>query len=144
MVICAGLLLLAAIVVGSVLDYFNEMIAESSSLAVYWLSLFDKGVSFLAIPGILTLLFWFVPAAKVRWSDAWPAGVLTAVLIGLSRYLIQAYLSFSTTSEVYGAAGSLVALLIWIYITSMIVFFGASFSKAWSMTFPNAQTKTPS
>ena len=136
MVICVGLLLLVAVVTGSVLGFFSELLAKSWPLAVYWLNLFDKGFSFLALPAILSLVFWIVPATKVRWRDAWPAGILTAVLIGLSRYLIQAYLNFSTTSEVYGAAGSLVALLIWVYMTAMIVFFGAAFSRAWSQTYP--------
>ena len=52
-----------------------------------------------------------------------------------SRYIIQLYLQFSSTSEVYGAAGSLVVMLIWIYITCLAVFYGASFSHAWAVTF---------
>ena len=65
----------------------------------------------------------------------WPAGLLTAALVASSRYLIELYLRFSSTSEVYGAAGSLVVLLIWVYVTGMIVFYGAAFSHAWAVTF---------
>ena len=102
---------------------------------VTWLSLFDRSLSYLLMPLVFTLMFWFFPATKIHWKDVWPAGILTAALIAGSRYLIGFYLKFSTTSEVYGAMGSLVVILIWVYITGLMVFFGASFSHAWADTF---------
>ena len=63
------------------------------------------------------------------------AAMLTALLIGASRYIIDWYLQLSSTNEVYGPAGSLVVLLIWVYMTGLVVFFGASFSHAWAITF---------
>jgi membrane protein len=108
-----------------------------------WLAIADRSVSFFLMPLILFLLFWLIPQAKVCWRDVWPAAMLTALLLSLSRYLIEFYLKFSTTSEVYGAAGSLVVLLIWIYISGLVLFYGAAFSRAWSETFGSRQDLGP-
>jgi membrane protein len=135
MVLIAGIALLIALVISSALGGFAEMMTESyprSSKRLVWL---EASISYGLMPLVFSLMFWLVPATKVEWKDAWPAGILTAVLIASSRYLINLYLQFSTTSEVYGAAGSLVVLLVWIYATGLAVFLGASFSRSWAMTF---------
>lgn len=134
MVLIAGLLLIAALVLDSSLTYINTMV-EGNPQLVTWLSLADRSLSFLLMPLIFSLMFWFFPATKIHWNDVWPAGILTACLIAASRYLIGFYMEFSTTSEVYGAMGSLAVLLIWVYMTGLVVFFGASFSHAWAKTF---------
>jgi membrane protein len=135
MVLVVGVLLVAALVLNSAIAYLNALVEGSYPVAVTWLNLADRSLSFLLMPIIFSLIFWFFPATKIQWRDVWPAGILTACLVASSRYLIAMYLKFSTTSEVYGAAGSLVVLLIWVYMTGLVVFFGASFSHAWAETF---------
>ena len=134
MVLLVGLLLIGALVLNSVQAYVADLV-DGQVLLLSWLNFADRSLTFLLLPIVFSLLFWFVPATKIRLSDVVPAGVLTAMMVLGSRYIIQMYVRFSSTSEVYGAAGSLVVLLIWIYIISMILFFGASFSHAWSITF---------
>ena len=134
MVLIIGLLLIGALVLNSVEAYVTQLV-EGQEFLLSWLKLADRGLSFLVLPIVFSLMFWFVPATKVRLSDVIPAGILTAMLVLGSRYIIQLYLQFSSTSEVYGAAGSLVVMLIWIYITCLAVFYGASFSHAWAVTF---------
>jgi membrane protein len=135
MVLIAGVSLIGTVALGSVIAYLEHLVQDSYPLVTTWLNLADRSLSLLLMPFVLALMFWFFPATKIKWRDVWPAGVLTALLIAASRYLIEFYLRFSSTSEVYGAAGSLVVLLIWIYITGLVVFFGAAFSHAWSDTF---------
>ena len=135
MVLLAGFSLIGSVALGSVLAYLEHLVQDSYPMLNDWLHLVDRSWSLLLMPFVLALMFWFFPAAKVKLLDMLPAGVLTALLIAASRYLIEFYLRFSSTSEVYGAAGSLVVLLIWIYITGLVVFFGASFSHAWTNTF---------
>ena len=135
MVLIVGVMLVAALVLNSLMTYVNQWVEGSYPQAVSWLNLADRGLSFLLMPVVFTLIFWFFPATKIRLKDVWPAGVLTACLVAASRYLIGLYLEFSTTSEVYGAAGSLVVLLIWVYMTGLVVFFGAAFSHAWADNF---------
>ena len=134
MVLVVGLLLIVALVLHSVIASINQWVEEYPAVLT-WLNLSDRSLSFLLMPVIFSLMFWFFPATKISIRDVLPAGVLTSLLVAGSRYLIQAYLQFSTTSEVYGAAGSLVVLLIWIYITSLVVFLGAAFSHAWANVY---------
>jgi membrane protein len=140
MVLAAGLILIGTLMLGSVIAYLNGLV-DSYPRISSWLSLADRSMSFLLMPFLFALIFWFFPATKVQWRDVWPAGVLTACLVAASRYLIDFYLRFSSTSEVYGAAGSLVVLLIWVYMTGLVVFFGASFCYAWAKTFGSLSDK---
>lgn len=134
MVIIVGLLLIAALVLDSVIAYLNEL-ADGYPQLVTWLGLADRSLSFLLMPVVFAMLFWFLPSTKIQWRDIWPAAVLTACLVAASRYLIGFYLKFSTTSEIYAASSTLVVLLIWVYMTGLVVFFGASFSHAWAQIY---------
>jgi membrane protein len=135
MVLIAGLSLLGALVLDSAMAYINQLVEGSYPRAVIWLNLADRSLSFLLMPFIFAVMFRFFPSAKIQWRDVWLAGILTALLVVASRSLIGLYLEFSTASEVYGAAGSLVVLLIWVYMTGLLIFFGAAFSHAWADTF---------
>jgi membrane protein len=135
LVLIAGILLVVTIFFSTSLHGFSDWAAEFAPRSVYWLNLIDKGVTFLLTPLIFSLFFWLLPAAKIKWKDVWVAGIVTALLVFASRYLVGLYLKMSTASEVYGAAGSLVVLLIWVYINGVIVFYGASFSHAWAQVF---------
>jgi len=142
MVLMVGLLLIGALVLNSFQAYVTDLM-DGNAMLLYWLNLADRGVTFLLFPIMFSLLFWFVPATKVRMWDVIPAGILTSMMVLGSRYIIQLYLKFSSTSEVYGAAGSLVVMLIWIYIITMVLFYGASFSHAWSLTFGSRALSEP-
>ena len=134
MVFGVGLSLLASLVLKTMLTTVNGYMGDKSG-SVSWLHLADRGVMYLVVPLVLSLLFWLVPMTKIRWTDVIPAALLTSVLVNISRNAIEVYLKFSTTSEVYGAAGSLVVMLIWVYINGLVLFYGAAFSRAWAETF---------
>ncbi|MFK7769293.1 MAG: YihY/virulence factor BrkB family protein [Mariniblastus sp.] len=134
MVLIVGLLLMASLTLDSTMAYLNQL-AEGHPRITGWLNFTDRSLSFLLMPLVFSMVFWFFPATKIQWRDVWPASVLTAVLVAFSRYAIGWYLQMSTANEVYGASGSLVMLLVWIYMTAMVVFYGAAFSHAWANTF---------
>ena len=134
MVMIVGLILIAVLVLDSTMAYLNSLVVDYPRLVV-WISLADRSLSFLLMPLVFSSMFWFFPGTRIHFGDVWPAGILTAFLVAASRYLIGFYLQISSTSEVYGAAGSLVVLLIWVYMTGLVVFYGASFSHAWADTF---------
>lgn len=131
-VIIVGVLLLATLVLSSVIAYLNTLVHDSMPQIEMWLQFADQGLLYLLMPLVFSAMFWFFPATQLKVRDVIPAGILTALLVGASRYFVEAYLRFSSTSEVYGAAGSLVVLLIWIYIIGMCMFFGASFCYAYA------------
>lgn len=134
MVLVMGLLLIAALVLNSVEAYVSQL-AQGHPMVLRWMELTDRSLSYLLVPAVFSLMFWFFPATRIRLRDVIPAAVLTALLVAGSRYFIQLYLKMSTTSEVYGAAGSLVVMLIWVYITGLVVFYGAAFSHAWTVHY---------
>jgi membrane protein len=107
-VVLIGLLLVGMLVLSSLIAYVNTLVQDTAPQLEVWLNLADQGLMYLLMPLVFSALFWFFPAAEVNFRDVWPAGILTAFLIGASRYLVAFYLQFSSTSEVYGAAGSLV------------------------------------
>lgn len=135
LVLIAGFLLVASIFFSTMLHAFSDWVAEFAPRSVSWLLLADKGLAFLLTPLILSLFFWLLPATRIHWRDVWVAAILTALLIFGSRFLVGMYLRMSSASEVYGAAGSLVVLLIWVYMTGLVVFYGAAFSHAWAQVF---------
>lgn len=93
-------------------------------------------LNFVVSFGVITLLFGamfkIVPDAQVAWKDVWVGALVTGVLFMIGKYAIGFYLGRSNPGEVYGAAGSLAILLVWIYYASMIVFFGAEFTQTWA------------
>ena len=79
-----------------------------------------------------SLLYKYVPDAEVRWRDVWLGGVVTAVLFTVGKTAIGYYLGYASVGSAYGAAGSMVVLLVWVYYSALIVFFGAEFTQAWA------------
>jgi membrane protein len=75
-------------------------------------------------------MFKVLPDVKLRWRDVWLGAVLTSGLFGLGRYLIALYLEHSTVASIYGTAASLVTVLIWIYYSCAIFFYGVEFTRA--------------
>ena len=90
----------------------------------------EVAVSMLIIAMLFSLLFKYVPDAQIRWRDVWLGGAVSAVLFTLGKIAIGYYIGQASVASTYGAAGSLVALLVWVYYSSLIVFFGAEFAHA--------------
>jgi membrane protein len=104
--------------------------------------LLELAASLLILTLVFALLFTYVPDAEVRWHDVWPGGLITAVLFTLGKTAIGYYLGQASVGSAYGAAGSLVVLLVWVYYSALIMFFGAEFTHAWA-TRQGAVTPKP-
>jgi membrane protein len=76
-----------------------------------------------------------LPDAKVKWKDVWAGAITTALLFMLGKFAIGFYISKSNVGSTYGAAGSLVILLLWVYYSSIILYFGAEFTKAYAVKY---------
>jgi membrane protein len=94
--------------------------------------LLELAASLLVLTGVFALLFKYVPDAAIRWRDVWLGGLVTAVLFTLGKTAIGYYLGQASVGSAYGAAGSLVVLLVWVYYSALIMFFGAEFTHAWA------------
>jgi membrane protein len=87
--------------------------------------------------GITTVLFGAIfkvlPDIKIKWKDIWPGAIATSLLFLIGKFAISFYISKSDVGSTYGAAGSLVILLLWIYYSSIILYFGAEFTRAYAL-----------
>jgi membrane protein len=128
MVLTLAFLLLVSLVLTTLLtSAAGWLIGENPAL----LKAADLAGSFVVIGILFMLLFKVMPDVRLRWKDAARGAALTALLFTGGRYLIALYLGHSTVASIYGAAGSLVALLVWIYYSCAILFFGVEFIRAW-------------
>lgn len=102
-----------------------------SGTGVLW-SVVNFAVSFIIYVLLFALIFKLLPDVKIKWRDVWIGAVLTAVLFAVGKELIGLYLGHSAVASSYGAAGSLVALIVWVYYSSIIVFAGAEVTQEYS------------
>lgn len=89
-------------------------------------------ISFIVITLIFAAIYRFVPDAKVAWSDVWIGAAATSLLFTIGKYLIGLYLGKTTLVSAYGAAGSLVVILIWVYYSAQIFLLGAEFTRVYA------------
>jgi membrane protein len=130
MVMAVAFLLLSSLVVSAALAAAGKFVSAHAPGG----ATLAEAINLVASLGIVALLFALVfkvvPQAAIDWRDVWPGAVLTAVLFSLGKLLLAAYVGHSSVTSAYGAAGSLVALVLWVYYTSQILFFGAEFTRA--------------
>ena len=87
-------------------------------------------LSFGIITFIFALIFRVLPDAKISWGDVWGGALLTAVLFTAGKFLIGTYIGLSGVGDTYGAAGAVVVILLWVYYSTVILIFGAHFTRA--------------
>jgi membrane protein len=99
--------------------------------------IFLETINFIVSLAVITILFGIIlkvlPDVKLDWRDVWPGAVITAVLFTVGKALIGIYIGRSGISSQYGAAASLVILLVWVYYAAQILFFGAEFTKVYTL-----------
>jgi membrane protein len=135
MVMGVAFLLLISLVVSAVLSAVGRFL--SSALPggeLVWQGL-NLAISLAVVTGLFALTFKLVPAAKIAWRDVWVGAFVTALLFTLGKFLIGLYLGKSGISSAYGAAGSLVLLVIWVYYSASILLFGAEFTQVYAGRF---------
>ncbi|MGF1497012.1 MAG: YihY/virulence factor BrkB family protein [Elainellaceae cyanobacterium] len=135
MIVGIGFLLLVSLVVSALLSGFSDYVQQVFTGFETLLQVVNFAVSFLVITLLFALVYKYIPDVKIEWGDVWIGAALTALLFSLGKYLIGLYLGNSSFSSTYGAAGSLVALLAWIYYSSQILFLGAEFTQVYARQY---------
>lgn len=132
MVLVIGFLLLASLVISAAVSALGEYIGARWPLADFWLSLLNFVISFTVITFLFAMIFKFLPEIQIAWKDVWLGAAVTSALFTLGKFLIGLYLGRSEVGTNFGAAGSLAILLIWIYYSAQIMFFGAEFTQVYA------------
>ncbi|HUE70341.1 MAG TPA: YihY/virulence factor BrkB family protein [Pirellulaceae bacterium] len=127
-------LLLASLVISWLLTEFSNLIERwaPGRLSGEVLAVIHLAVSFAVITLLFAALLKYVPDAQVHWRDVWVGAAVTAALFVLGKFALGVYLSYSNVTSTYGAAGSLILILLWVYYSALILFFGAEFTQVWA------------
>src|SRR4051812_11611605 len=132
MVLSVGFLLLVSLVLSAALAYIGRYFGELVPLPPPILEAINFLVSLAVVTALFALMFKYVPNAQVSWRNVRVGAVLTALLFTVGKFLLGMYLGKASVGSPYGAAGSLVAVVVWIYYSAQIFFFGAEFTHAYA------------
>ncbi|KUO62951.1 hypothetical protein APF79_14300 [bacterium BRH_c32] len=133
LIFTTGFLLLVSLVISAILSFISNKINENFiSIPIFLLDLANGLISLTVIFLLFTMIFKILPDVNIKWKDVWVGGLATSLLFILGKYLIGLYLGNSALSSTYGAAGSLVVLLLWIYYSAQILFLGAEFTYVYA------------
>jgi membrane protein len=135
-IVSLGFLLVVSLGVTSVLDIFSDYLqARFPDITVVLFYVLNQLITLLVVTVIFGVVFKVLPDARIRWKDVFAGALVTAVLFMLGKFAISFYISKASIGNTYGAAGSLVVLLVWTYYSSLILFFGAEFTKGYAIKY---------
>jgi membrane protein len=143
MVLSVGFLLLVSLLLSAGLAYFGHSLSEIAPLPPVVLQIVNFVISIAVITVLFALMFKYVPAVPVSWREVAVGSIVTALLFAIGKFLLGIYLRRATVGSTYGAAGSLVAVVVWIYYSAQIFFFGAEFTRVYADAYrgrPSHQT----
>ncbi|MFL5752009.1 MAG: YihY/virulence factor BrkB family protein [Bacteroidia bacterium] len=130
MVLVLGFILLVSLILNTVLDaFFDSLHRLFSDKVIHVLYYLDYLVMFGIIATLFAFIFKGLPDAKVHWRDVWIGAVVTAVLFLLGKFVISYLLMHNSNVSAYGAAGSIIVILLWVYYSAIILYFGAEFTQ---------------
>ncbi len=132
LVLGTGFLLLASLVLSAALGAVGKFMGNLLPGPVFLLELVNSLLSFGAIMLLLATIFKFVPDTEIAWRDVWIGAAVASLLFTIDKALLGFYLGRSTVASAYGAAGSLVIIMVWIYYSAQILFFGAEVTHVYT------------
>ncbi|MGF1536144.1 MAG: YihY/virulence factor BrkB family protein [Elainellaceae cyanobacterium] len=135
MIVAIGFLLLVSLVASSVISglagYLQGLMPGLDTLT----QIANLVLSFIIITLLFALIYRFLPDVRIAWGDIWFGAAVTALLFSLGKYGIGLYLGNSSIGSAYGAAGSVIVLLVWIFYSAQIVFFGAEITQVYARRY---------
>ncbi|MEO5702537.1 MAG: YihY/virulence factor BrkB family protein [Gammaproteobacteria bacterium] len=132
MILVLGFLLLVSLVISTALSALATYLKGRVFDSHYYLQSLDFILSFTVTTLLFAMIYKILPDARVKWGHVWIGAATTALLFSLGKFLIGLYLANSTMASAYGAAGSLIIILIWVYYSAQILFFGAELTHCYA------------
>jgi membrane protein len=135
MVLGIGFLLLVSLVISAILNVLQQYASEVLPGLEFLWQFANIGISFVITTLLFAMIFKILPDVHIVWGDVWIGAIVTAVLFTIGKSLIGIYLGQSGIGSIYGAAGSLAVILIWVYYSGLILFLGAEFTQVYSRRY---------
>ncbi|SJZ98590.1 YihY/virulence factor BrkB family protein [Sediminibacterium ginsengisoli] len=143
-IVSLGFLLLVSLSISTVIEGFSNSLRNAyPDVTVVVFYILNLVITLAATTLIFAVIFKVLPDADIRWKDVMTGAVTTAILFMIGKFGISFYISKSNVGSTYGTAGSLVVLLLWVYYSSIILYFGAEFTKAYAVQFGRAIHPAP-
>jgi membrane protein len=131
-----GFLLLVSLGINAIIESLGNRLKDIfPDVAVVFFYIINLLLTLGVTTFLFAVIFKVLPDAKIKWKDVWAGAITTSVLFMLGKFAISFYISKSEVGSTYGAAGSLVVLLVWVYYSAIILYFGAVFTKAYAMKY---------
>ena len=135
LVVGVAFLLLVSLVLSAALTWMGQVFEHTlPGGAVLW-QILNFLISLAVVSALFALMFKTLPDVKIKWRDVWVGATVTAVLFTLGKFVLGIYLGSAGVSSAYGAAGSIVALVIWVYYSSQVLLVGAEFTEVYARRF---------
>jgi membrane protein len=133
MIISLGFLLIASLIVnGLILALSDQLSQYFPSLTILVINIFNVGLTFIIISALFAVIFKFLPDVEIDWKDVRIGAFFTVTLFIVGKFLIGIYIEKVGPGSAYGAAGSIIVILVWVYYTSAILYFGVEFTQVYS------------
>ena len=143
LVMASGLFLVASLIVNAWIfaagKYFNSGAAPSEALV----QTTDWAVSFVVVTVLFGFIFKVLPRVPLLWGDVTLGAIVTSLLFAVGKFLLGMYLGKAGFTDTYGAAGSLVIVLVWVYYSAQVLFLGAEFTRAYACQFGSLRERAP-
>jgi membrane protein len=140
-VLSLGFLLMVSLVLSAALSGFSQYLERHLDIPVALLEVSNLVLSFLVITLLFGTIYRLLPDVRLEWRDVFFGSVVTALLFVVGKSLIGLYLGRTSVASAYGAAGSLVVVLLWVYYSSLIFFFGAIFTRIHSRQYRRSRVQ---
>jgi membrane protein len=143
LVLAIGFLLLISLVVTTILSALTAYFSALFLFNPYVWQIIDTGVSFAFVTVLFGIIYKILPDVQLTWRDVATGATITSLLFTAGKFLIGFYLGHATFSSTYGAAGSLITLLVWVYYSALIFFFGAEITQVYATRYGSGVVPTP-
>lgn len=135
MVLSIGFLLLVSLIISTVLSVISRLDVNLISNSAFLWQLINMLISFILTSLLFALIYKYLPDVEVHWKDIWVGAIITALLFISGKYLIGLYLGRSSLGSAYGAAGSLIIFLAWVFYSAQILLFGAELTQVYTREY---------
>ncbi len=136
LIICIGFVLLVSLLLNAILEAFGNYLSQyATNLSVMFLHITDITLSFIVTSVLFSIMFKVLPDAKIKWKDVFIGGMITSLFFTLGKIAIGYYLGKSNIASIYGAAGSIMIIMVWVYYSSIILYLGAEFTKVYAKLY---------
>jgi membrane protein len=142
MVLGIGFLLLVSLAVSAFVTGLTTWMGGLLGGVEFIAHALDLVVSFVFITALFAMIYKFLPDVHIQWRDVWIGAVITSLLFTIGKFLIGFYIGSSAVSSTYGAAGSLITVLLWVYYSSLIVFLGAELTQVYATEYGSGVAPT--